>query len=93
MTTPNATTPIVTIDQLRQALESAALAQSKIYQLGELFTALKRISDKRSSAHDLSEIGQYLAEDWGDSLECSREELNDLMRATAPEAGKPEVAA
>ena len=71
-----ATRPNHTI--LNKAIDVTSLGHSTLRDLGALFKAIRDTSDEYSSAHELANIGQYLADNWANMLDGERESLEQM---------------
>jgi hypothetical protein len=77
------TTPIAcpASSLLNKAIDNAALCHDCFHDLGSLFKAIRITSTKKTTAYELAGIGQYLADEWGNTIDCECETLNELKQA------------
>lgn len=60
-------------------IDIANLSESCFDHMNTLFTAIKGAAPKHSPAHELAEIGQYLAEHYSGLVDDNLEELKRAM--------------
>lgn len=65
-----------------QYLDATEYGSSVLFDLGTMFEAIRDLAGKDSQIGKLAGIGRYLAEDWGNSLDCQREEAQAEIDAT-----------
>lgn len=67
-----------TADLTNKAIDQAALAASAIHDLGQLFEAIRKLTNEPQIA-SLANSGAYLAGDWHGMLENSLAELETIQ--------------
>jgi len=67
-------------NHLNDAIDNASLCYSILNDLSSLFLAIKSSSDEHSQIRKLANIGQYLADDWANMIDCAREELENKQK-------------
>jgi hypothetical protein len=89
-TAPAATTPTkldseaLRLERLHAAAERLNVAQygaDLLPELATLFQAIKQLAEADSLVARLAGVGLYLAQDWGNTLDCMREEAQEAMDA------------
>ncbi|MES9854675.1 MAG: hypothetical protein ABW170_22925 [Candidatus Thiodiazotropha sp. L084R] len=65
---------------LARAMDTTALAQSGFNDLGALCQAIQSTCDQHSKPYQLAGIGQYLADDWINTLDGELETLATVRR-------------
>jgi hypothetical protein len=66
---------------LAKAIDTTELAQAGFNELGALCQAIRHTCDKHTNPYHLAGIGQYLADDWVNTLDGELEMLKALRRA------------
>jgi hypothetical protein len=61
-------------------MNTTALAQSGFSDLGALFLAIRCACDKHTNPYQLAGIGQYLADEWINTLDGELETLTAARR-------------
>ncbi len=65
-----------------RAWEAAHLGSKILDQLSSLFASIAANTDKHASAHNLAKLGQHVASDIANSLDCDCEEINNQLHPT-----------
>jgi hypothetical protein len=65
---------------ITKTMDTTALAQSGFSDLGALFLAIRSACDKHTNPYQLAGIGQYLADDWINTLDGELETLATARR-------------
>jgi hypothetical protein len=65
---------------ITKTMDTTALAQSGFSDLGALFLAIRSTCDKHTNPYQLAGIGQYLADDWINTLDGELETLEAVRR-------------
>jgi hypothetical protein len=65
---------------ITKTMDTTALAQSGFSDLGALFLAIRSACDKHTNPYQLAGIGQYLADDWINTLDGELETLKALRQ-------------
>jgi hypothetical protein len=73
-------TPCQTCGILARTMDTTALAQTGFNDLGALCQAIRCTCDQQTNPYHLAGIGQYLADDWINTLDGELEMLKALRR-------------
>ncbi|MGD9170052.1 MAG: hypothetical protein PVI97_08330 [Candidatus Thiodiazotropha sp.] len=65
---------------ITKTIDTTALAQSGFSDLGALFLAIRSACDKHTNPYQLAGIGQYLADEWINTLDGELETLAAARR-------------
>lgn len=65
---------------ITKTMDTTALAQSGFSDLGALFLAIRSACDKHTHPYQLAGIGQYLADEWINTLDGELESLKAMRR-------------
>jgi hypothetical protein len=65
---------------ITKTMDTIDLAQSGFSDLGALFLAIRSACDKHTNPYQLAGIGQYLADDWINTLDGELETLAAMRR-------------
>lgn len=81
------------ITETLSAVNASDLARASFNDLGAIFGAIKKLTDKHSDVHGLANIGQYLADDWGVMNEGNSEALSSCLKELQAIQGAEETKA
>jgi hypothetical protein len=65
---------------ITKTIDTTALAQSGFSDLGALFLAIRSACDQHTNPYQLAGIGQYLADEWINTLDGELETLEALRQ-------------
>ncbi len=95
----NAAATLITLDpealrleHLHAATERLNVAQyaaDVLPELATVFQAIKQLAEAESLIARLAGVGSYLAEDWGNTACCMREEAQEAINAIGREGDRP----
>jgi len=66
---------------MAEHLNATGYGASTLFDLATMFLTIKKLAGEDSHIGKLAGIGLYLAEDWGNSMDCQREEAQAAFDA------------
>ncbi len=69
------------LDAMAERVNATSYGSSACNDLSVLFDVIRKLADEHSQIAGLAGIGRYLADDWGNCLDCQREEAKAALNA------------
>lgn len=67
-------------DAVVSASNTASLSQDCFAKLGSIFCAIAKLSEEHHITHQLARIGSLLADDFSNTNDCEREDLEEHFK-------------